>query len=336
VEEWTRRELLEMAGLSGPASTAVGAGAAGASAAQSSGSVAAVGPGTASAVTGSAVQVDRAFVRLAEGLIHFRHAGALSGLSSRRSAAPPPLYLAHAGPGSSRAFEPFVSAFGADRRVVAPDMPGNGDSAPPPRPEADIAYYVDAALRFADSQGFERFDFLGSHTGAQIGCELAARHPQRIRRLVLDAVPMFTPELKARLLQSYAPKIVPEDFGQHLIWAWNFVRDQSLYFPWFDRSAANRLSNEVAPADRIHDSVADVVKAIRTYHIAYRAAFAHDTRGWLAKVRCPVLLTAAERDPLHGFMDEAAALVPGARKRLFGRAEPLSARVDEIRNFLAG
>jgi len=46
--------------------------------------------------------VDRAFVRLAEGLVHYRHAGD-GGV---------PLYMAHSGPGSSHGLAPLVAAFG--------------------------------------------------------------------------------------------------------------------------------------------------------------------------------------------------------------------------------
>ncbi len=278
------------------------------------------------------VLVDRGFIRQQEGLVHYRSAG-----HGRRSArtAPLPLYLAHAGPGSGRVFEPFLEAFGSSRFAFAPDMLGNGDSAPPAGEDLEIGYYVDCAIRVADSLGVERFDFYGSHTGAQIGCQLAVEHPRRIRRLVLDGVPLFPAELKQQMLQNYAPKMVPDDYGTHLIWAWNFVRDQQLYFPWFDRSSARRLSNPVSPAAQIHASVTDVVKALRTYHIAYRAAFRQDMHALLPKLTCPTFISASQRDPLSVWLDEAIRLAPaGTARALFTSATTIADRIGAISGFL--
>ena len=275
------------------------------------------------------VLVDRAFVRLEEGLVHYRFAG------REHSTGALPLYLAHAGPGSSRVFEPFLAAFGAERFAFAPDMLGNGDSAQPARDEVDIGYYVDSAIRLADALGISRFDFFGSHTGAQIGCQLAVQHPERIRKLVLDGVPLFPPEFKQQLLARYAPKVTPDDYGGHLNWAWNFVRDQQLFWPHFERTAANRLANPVSSAEQLHNSVTDVVKALHTYHIAYHAAFAQNVHELLPRLRCPVLISASERDPLSIYLDAAAELVPGCTRVLFSRTATLAERIEAVRNFLA-
>ncbi len=275
------------------------------------------------------ILVDRAFLRLSEGLVHYRSAGTRQGKGAL------PLYLAHAGPGSSRAFEGFLPLVATRRFAFAPDMLGNGDSDPPASDSVDIGYYADCALRIMDSLGLERVDFYGSHTGAQIGCELAVAHPQRIRRLVLDGVPLFPEAFKAELIARYAPTVKPDDYGGHLAWAWNFSRDQSLYWPYFDRQPANRLANGVPPAELLQAGVTDVIKALRTYHIAYHAAFRQDTQSILPRVRCPVLLMASEHDPLSNYLDAASALLPQAQKLLLPRTTTAADRVQAIEQFLA-
>ncbi len=272
--------------------------------------------------------VDRAFLRLSEGLVHYRYSG-VPGNRARR-----PLYLAHAGPGSSRAFEPLLPSLARQRFAFAPDMLGNGDSAPPASDTVEIQYYVECALRIMDTLGIDQVDFYGAHTGAQIGCQLAVTHPQRVRRLVLDGIPLFTEEFRQRLLANYAPKVTPDDHGGHLSWAWNFVRDQSLFWPYFDRQPANRLANAVASSAQLHLGVTDVLKALGTYHIAYRAAFMQDLRPLLPQLKCPVLIMASERDPLSMYLDDAAALVPNANKKLWQRSSTLTERVDAINAFL--
>lgn len=274
--------------------------------------------------------IDRGFLRLAEGLVHYRSVG------RPQAADGVPVYLAHAGPGSSRAFEGLLPQLCTRRFVFAPDMLGNGDSAPPASHAADISYYVDCAVRIMDALGIAVVDFYGSHTGAQIGCQLAATHPERVRRLVLDGIPMFSDALRQRLLERYAPPMAADAYGTHLAWAWHFVRDQSLYWPYFDRQPSARLGNDVLPTEQLHLGVTDVLKALGTYHIAYRAAFSQDLRPLLPALRCPVLLMASERDPLHVYLDEAAALVPHAVKRLWPRAATSQERIAALCEFLDG
>jgi pimeloyl-ACP methyl ester carboxylesterase len=273
--------------------------------------------------------IDRAFVRLKEGLVHYRYAGS-------RQSSKLPLYLAHAGPGSSLGMAELIREFAPTRFAIAPDMLGNGDSAPPASENTNMPYYAECAVRLLDSQKIEKVDFLGSHTGAQIGIEVAARWPDRVRRLVLDGLPLFPEDFKKDLLANYAPKVEPDEYGGHLMWAWNFVRDQFLYWPHYNHDAAHRLANGILPPRAMHGGVVDVLKCLDTYRIAYQAAFAQDVRSILPQVKAPVLFMATERDPLHFYLDDVAALMPGAKKMLFVRGSPPEDRFKAIREFLDG
>jgi pimeloyl-ACP methyl ester carboxylesterase len=90
----------------------------------------------------------------------------------------------------------------------------------------------------------------------------------------------------------------------------------------------------VAAPAQLHLGVTDVLKALGTYHIAYRAAFSQDLRPLLPQLKCPVLIMASERDPLSMYLDDAAALVPNANKKLWLRSSTLAERVDAINAFL--
>lgn len=246
--------------------------------------------------------VDRAFVRLAEGLVHYRHSGE-GGV---------PLYMAHAGPGSSRGLEPLVGAFGATRRVIAPDMLGNGDSAPPARLDTDIAYYADCVVRVLDALDIEQVDFYGTHTGAIIAMELSATHPERIRKLVLDGVMILDAAGRDEMVREYAPEMSPDEHGGYLQWAHQFCRDMMLFYPYFKRDAEHWTGKGAPPPEFIHPMVVDVLKALGTYQCAYRAAFSYDVPAGLAKVRHPVLLACQSWDPLRHSLAQASALLPHA------------------------
>ncbi len=277
----------------------------------------------------AAHSIDRAFLRIQHGLIHYRHCGRHGGAEHQDV---PPLLLAHAGPGSSLGLTPLLAALGQDRLAIAPDMMGNGDSDPPPIRPTEIAFYADCAVRLLDGLGIERVDFYGSHTGAHVGLELAIAHPKRVRRVVLDGLPLFSAEEKADLLAHYAPEVTPNEFGGHLIWAWNFVRDQMLHFPYYKRDAAHAMRHTTMPAAAmLHLGAVDVVKALATFHLAYHAAFRHDVAARLPLLTAPTLLMAVETDPLSQYLDDVARLLPGAAKALI----PRDARLSTIQQFLA-
>ncbi|MDT7836961.1 alpha/beta hydrolase [Aquabacterium sp. OR-4] len=271
--------------------------------------------------------IDRQFLRLSdERLLHFRAAG-------EPRPGEPPLILAHAGPGSSLGLVPLIRQLAAARRVIAPDMPGNGDSEPLPMAQPQLADYVDQMVELLDRLGLAQVDFCGQHTGAHIGCELALRHPARVRRLMLDGIALFEPALLAQMVAGYAPPVAPDEFGGHLAWAWHFVDGLYLHFPYHLRDPAHRLHRSAVPPAAVrHALVVDLLKALPSYHLAYQAVYAHPTAERLALLRHPTLLMAADGDPLGVYLDAAAALVPGSRQARMAREGRAAVMLD----FVAG
>jgi pimeloyl-ACP methyl ester carboxylesterase len=248
--------------------------------------------------------VRRGFTEIAEGQVHFRTAGAPGqGL---------PLVMMHASPGSARLLEPLIGAFGRRRQVIACDTLGNGDSCAPARRDADIAYFADAHLRALAALGIERFDLYGSHTGANIACEIAIAEPQRVRRLVLDGMSLYSAEERADMLVHYAPGVTLDQNGSQLGWIWNFVRDAYLFWPWYRRDAGHRRPLGLPSAEELHDKVVEVLKAARSYHISYNAAIGYDKVPRLRLVAVPTLLACARTDMLFAYFDAVRALMPQA------------------------
>ncbi len=276
-------------------------------------------------------QIERAFVTIGEGQVHLRRTvGANPGNA-------PPLWMVHASPASSVSLVALMRHFGATRSVIAPDTLGNGDSAPAAPAVPDIVYYAEASLRVMDALGIERVDLYGSHTGAHIVTEMAIARPDRFRRMVLDGIAMFTPAQKQDYLAHYAPAIEPDAFGTQLHWAWHFVRDQGWFFPYFKRDAAHLRAVAMPSVEALHNTTLEVLKSVRTYHHAYRAAFAHPDRERLPLVRLPTLVMADSSDPLKGGVDEGAALLPGALKTIHddrGDAASLARKAATIAGFL--
>ena len=99
-----------------------------------------------------------------------------------------PLLCLHPSPLSGRLFERFLAVAGADRSIFAPDLPGFGDSDPPPR-DAGVTELAAAIGDFLDVMRLRQVDLLGQGFGAVVAVELASTRPPQIRRMVLVSPP---------------------------------------------------------------------------------------------------------------------------------------------------
>lgn len=243
----------------------------------------------------ASLTVDRAFVRIREGEVHYRRIGKIEG--KRAGTEPLPLYMVHASPGSSSYYPEMLRRLGAQRACLAPDTLGAGDSPPPAVAAPDIAYYADSVIRILDALQIERADFCGAHTGAHIVTEVAIRAPDRVRRVIMDGFDLFSENEKKKYLANL-PSQAPQDDGSHMMWVWKYMH------------RPGRTPDESVPR------AVEILRNIRTYNLGYRAAFAHDGRERLPLVKVPIMFMASRTDPLSQFLDQAAALVPGAPKML--------------------
>ena len=100
----------------------------------------------------------------------------------------PGILLAHGATGSVEGnyggLLPALSASG--HHVVAPDYPGSGDS-PRATGPLELDALADAVVAAATGAGLETFTVIGYSMGAAVAVRAAARHPERVRGLVLTA-----------------------------------------------------------------------------------------------------------------------------------------------------
>jgi pimeloyl-ACP methyl ester carboxylesterase len=92
--------------------------------------------------------------------------------------------LVHGYLGGSAQWPGLVDALAQGHEVIAPDLPGFGLGAGLPGPDT-IAGFADAVIDCVDALGIKRFALLGHSMGGMIVQEMAARHPDRITRLIL-------------------------------------------------------------------------------------------------------------------------------------------------------
>lgn len=95
-----------------------------------------------------------------------------------------PLLLLHGIGSAGRAFDPQLAHFSSRRWCLAPDAPGYGGSADDPS-IASLDDYADRWAGLLDALDVAVADVLGVSWGGVQATRLAARHPGRVRRLVL-------------------------------------------------------------------------------------------------------------------------------------------------------
>ena len=274
------------------------------------------------------IQIDRRFVRLAEGEILLREAGA------EGDAARPPLYMLHASPASGWSLEGAQRACASHgRHVIVPDTPGNGDSAPLGQTQPDMADYAEAMDRLAEAQGHVQIDLYGTHTGAHIAIEWAIRAPERVQCLVLDGVAVLDDAQRAEFLAEYAPPQRADATGAQFHWAWHYIRDQMIFFPHYRRDAAHLRQGGTFAPETLHRLTLEVLKSLETYHHAYHAVFRHDVIARLPMVRQPVLIISTRGEPLGPSLPALSAALPAARMAEIpheGRTQALAAAIEDF------
>jgi pimeloyl-ACP methyl ester carboxylesterase len=107
--------------------------------------------------------------------VHYRCAG--SG---------PPLVLLHALGENSYSWGRVVPALAAAHTVIAPDLPGFGDSDPVPTAPAP-QHLADATAGFLDTLAAGPATLVGNSLGGTVALHLALRHCRHVARLVLVA-----------------------------------------------------------------------------------------------------------------------------------------------------
>lgn len=96
----------------------------------------------------------------------------------------PPVILLHGLSGSSRWWKRNAPALAARHRVIAPDVIGFGRTRCPGRMPS-IAELADVLAGWMEEVEIERAHVIGHSMGGQLAVHLAARHPERVARLVL-------------------------------------------------------------------------------------------------------------------------------------------------------
>lgn len=229
-----------------------------------------------------------------------------------------PLLVQHDAASSVGTVEPITRSLVGVRTVFAFDLPGSGDSDNLlGERAAGVADYAEILERALAALGLSQVDFYGMWGGGFVGLELALRQRQRLRRLVMSNVFFHEGEELLRVQQHYTPDVSPLWHGGHLLQCWHQMRDQGLFFPWFDRSARGALRREpFIDTAMVHERVCSLLKAGNMYRTAYQAHFVYPALDNLRRSPVPTLVATSAWDPNRPHTEIAARAAPNAGFRL--------------------
>lgn len=247
-------------------------------------------------MSGAPVAVTRHFVsirgRRGDRQVHYRRAGA-----------GPCLVLLHQSPQSSLEYVPLMKEWGRHFTVIAPDTPGYGASDPLAGDNLTMADFADCVAEFIGALGIGKTGLYGFHTGAAMAVETAVRHPRLVAAVAVNGYGAFNEREQAELLANYLPPFVPAWDGSHLAWLWGRLRQQLMFFPWYDLRAAARMSFDLPSAGRLQKEVLEFLRAGDNYRKAYGCAFSHAGAEAVARLAVPGLVTAWAGDVLAPQLD---------------------------------
>lgn len=231
------------------------------------------------------MKIQRAYVEAGGGQIHYRW---LEGADET------PIVFLHQTASSSAMYEKLMARLAGDRPQYAFDTPGFGQSDPPP-PAPTVASYARAILAAARELGIDRFHVFGHHTGATIGCEIAASAPDRVASLTMAGPPYMDAAAREFWTNKTEAMVIQAD-GRHVMAAW-------------ERAQALDPDPDLAVVQR---ETVDTLRAGTRWHEAYLAVFSYDMPARFSALRCPVMMLSGRHDVLLSHQEEACAAHPDA------------------------
>ena len=229
----------------------------------------------------------------------------------------PALIFVHGLGGSWQNWLENIPFFTDRYRVVAPDLPGFGNSQLP-RERISIRSYGRTLSTLCDELGIETAAVVGNSMGGFVGAELAIQSPERVERLVLvSAAALWREERVARPLVTLGKLTEAGAAVAVAQWERGFrrprVRNAILWGAGIERPG--RLSRELTYELFAGGARRDGFQA------ALQALYDYDIRDRLPEIRCPTLVIWGERDRLvpARHAEEYRKLIPDARVEVFER-----------------
>ena len=226
-----------------------------------------------------------------EGQIHWRMAAPSKGAQKAD------LYCFSPAPFGSIAYATLLPHLAKDRRVIAPDYPGQaGSDGGSPQPSIK-AYAASMLAVIADLSGDRPVDVLGFHSGCLVAVEVKRQASEAINHVIMVDVPAFDPETRAKYLPMVGK---PFELSPDL---------ESLAKAW-DMAVTKRL--ETQPLAHSLAMFADMVGNGPRMNATFHAAFTYDVEASLSSLNANATIIATQSSLLDPSR-RAADMIPDCK-----------------------
>lgn len=231
----------------------------------------------------------------------------------------PPLLLIH-GLGANRSdWDSHIPVLSRHFRVIAPDLPGYGDSAKPLRLYS-VPFFAEVMWQLCDRLGLAAISVIGHSMGGATALQMAVDRPHRVERMVIaNSVPSFSPRnwpewrefgLRLGLMSVLGPRLLAAIMSRRM-------------FPRPEQAAQRERAIARSKHNHRHTYLASLL-ALARWSVQDR----------LSCLRIPTLVIAAEKDyfPFEDVEAFAAALPLGRLKAFPGTRHGLPLEIPQAFN----
>lgn len=218
----------------------------------------------------------------------------------------PPLILLHGSAGHAEAYLRNLKAHGRFFDTWSIDMIGHGWSYKPDHPY-EIRHYVDHILRFMDAQGWDKARVSGESLGGWVVARLAADHPDRVERVVLNTAggSRSEPTVMARI-KSLSMRAAEDP-------SWDFIKAR---VEWLMADPGKVTDELVACRQDIYSQPGFVkamanIMALQDMEVRTRNLIAPEDYG---RIQAPTMVLWTSHDPTADVSEgrRVAEMIPGA------------------------
>ena len=239
----------------------------------------------------------RGYADTPEGQVHYRTEG--NGET---------LLLLHKAGLSSDEFTEMLPFLGKKYRTIAMDVLGYGNT-DLPKQEPKFDDYVQNIIHFLDAMKVKKTSIAGHLLGGSFAMEIAATHPERVKKLILwDGIFLDPVERKATEEEYANEHLVLKDDGSHLLEVWKSRGGKTgANLPTVNRSTIEYLKSGLGEGTGV----------------SHRALFSYNPEKQLPKIKCPTLLLYSnQRSPMLVRIEAVKALIPNYEVKILDGANP--------------
>ncbi|MBM3503968.1 MAG: alpha/beta fold hydrolase [Alphaproteobacteria bacterium] len=210
-----------------------------------------------------------------------------------------PVLVQHDAASDNNVVRGATESFVDKRPVLAFDLPGNGESDNTiGHDNISCTTYAEVTRQALESMGVSACDYVGTWGSGFTGLELAKLKPGLVRNLVITHVIYHDATLRQELIAHYTPDWQPDWYGGHLLFCWHAMRDQGIFWPWYERSRKGIIRREpYVDPNMVHRRVVSMMKCGNMWSRHYGAHWRYPAQEELKRAPVPTVLAAPEGHP---------------------------------------